>query len=140
MRTKLVGDCLLGAAFLSYAGAFDFEFRRKMVQDDWLQDLVVKGVPLSQPFVLPALMTDDVEIAKWGSHGLPADELSVQNGIMTTQASSFPLCIDPQGQALNWVLNREGENGLKVRSWGKQSYVCVFVCVCVCVCVSVCLS
>jgi len=123
MRTRLIGDCLLGSAFLSYAGAFNFDFRRDMVQDDWLADLTTKGVPISKPFNLQSLLTNEVEIAQWVSHGLPADELSVQNGIMTTQASSFPLCIDPQGQALNWVLNREGENGLKVCTFNDSDFI-----------------
>lgn len=52
---------------------------------------------------------------RWGSQGLPPDELSVQNGILTTRASRFPLCIDPQQQALNWIKRKEERNNLRVR-------------------------
>lgn len=51
---------------------------------------------------------------RWNSEGLPPDELSVQNGILTTRASRFPLCIDPQTQALNWIKMKEAKNNLKV--------------------------
>lgn len=51
---------------------------------------------------------------RWGSQGLPPDELSVQNGILTTRASRFPLCIDPQQQALNWIKRKEEKNNLRV--------------------------
>ena len=54
--------------------------------------------------------------SRWGSQGLPPDELSVQNGILTTRASRFPLCIDPQQQALNWIKRKEEKNNLRVGS------------------------
>lgn len=53
--------------------------------------------------------------SRWGFQGLPPDELSVQNGILTTRASRFPLCIDPQQQALNWIKRKEERNNLRVR-------------------------
>ena len=33
----------------------------------------------------------------------------MQNGILTTRASRFALCIDPQMQAVNWIKRREGK-------------------------------
>lgn len=63
-RVKLLGDCLLCAAFLSYEGAFTWEFRDTMVQRVWQRDILRRGVPLSQPFRLESLLTDDVEISR----------------------------------------------------------------------------
>ena len=113
-RVKLLGDCLLCSAFLSYVGAFSWEFRKDMVYGEWERDVIKRDIPFSQPFRLEDILTNDVEISKWTSERLPPDELSIQNGILTTRASRFPLCIDPQQQALNWIKKKEADNNLKV--------------------------
>ena len=56
-----------------------------MILEDWLGDIMAKKIPLSQPFQLETILTNDVEISKWTSESLPPDELSIQNGILTTQ-------------------------------------------------------
>ena len=101
--SDLLGDCLLSSSFLSYLGTFSWDFRyQNLIQvEDWQADVVQREIPLSQPFKLETLLTNDVEISKWTSESLPPDELSIQNGILTTNASRYPLCIDPQQQALN---------------------------------------
>uniref|UniRef100_G1NVC6 Dynein axonemal heavy chain 10 n=1 Tax=Myotis lucifugus TaxID=59463 RepID=G1NVC6_MYOLU len=122
-RVRLLGDCLLCAAFLSYEGAFTWEFRNEMVNQVWQQDITEREIPLSVPFRLESLLTDEVEISRWGSQGLPPDELSIQNGILTTRASRFPLCIDPQQQALNWIKRKEEKNNLRVASFNDPDFL-----------------
>ncbi|KAE8635010.1 hypothetical protein XENTR_v10002490 [Xenopus tropicalis] len=122
-RVKLLGDCLLCSAFLSYEGAFNWDFRKEMVYTEWQQDILAREIPLSQPFRIESLLTDDVEISRWGSEGLPPDELSIQNGILTTRASRFPLCIDPQQQALNWIKRKEEKNNLKISSFNDPDFL-----------------
>ncbi|XP_054568736.1 dynein axonemal heavy chain 10 [Eptesicus fuscus] len=122
-RVRLLGDCLLCAAFLSYEGAFTWEFRNEMVNQVWQRDITERKIPLSVPFRLESLLTDDVEISRWGSQGLPPDELSVQNGILTTRASRFPLCIDPQQQALSWIKRKEEKNNLRVASFNDPDFL-----------------
>ena len=95
MKVKLIGDCLLCSSFLSYLGPFDYSFRKKMLYERWQTDVREKEIPMSEVFRLENLLTTDVEISQWNSEGLPSDELSVQNGILTTRASRWPLCIDP---------------------------------------------
>ena len=56
-RTKLLGDCLICSAFLSYVGPFNQEFRRKMIFDDWVPDVLQRGLPATEKFNLNDLLT-----------------------------------------------------------------------------------
>ena len=123
-KIKLVGDCLIGCAFLSYCGAFNYEFRNKMVYTEWLEGVKEREIPHKENFRLEGLLTDDVNISKWASEGLPGDELSVQNGILVSSMSRFPLCIDPQMQAVIWIKNKETKsNNLKVLSFNQNDFM-----------------
>jgi dynein heavy chain len=123
-KVKMVGDCLVGCAFLSYSGAFNYEFRNKMVYSDWLNSVKEKAIPYNESFRLETLLTDDVEISKWASEGLPGDELSIQNGILVSSMSRFPLCVDPQMQAVGWIKTKETKNNnLKILSFNQGDFM-----------------
>jgi hypothetical protein len=44
---KLVGDVLLAAAFVSYAGPFNAPLRAWLVDEAWLPDIATRGIPRS---------------------------------------------------------------------------------------------
>ncbi|KAF2892470.1 hypothetical protein ILUMI_13689 [Ignelater luminosus] len=122
-QERLIGNCLLCASFLSYTGPFSYEFRRDMIYEDWQNDILNREIPLTTPFRIETNLTNDVEISKWTSENLPPDELSVQNGILTTRGSRFPLCIDPQQQALNWIKKKEEKSNLKILSFNDSDFL-----------------
>ena len=122
-KFRTVGDCLLGSAFLSYAGPFNHGFRKTMLYEDWQKDIKERGLPHNEGLSVQKLLTDEVEISKWASEGLPGDELSIQNGILTTRSNRWPLCIDPQMQAVNWIKEKERNNKLEVTTFNVHDYM-----------------
>lgn len=121
-KENIIGTCLLSASFIAYSGAFSWDFRKVMI-GDWLEDLLVRYVPVTNPYRIDKSLSNDVEISAWSSEGLPPDELSIQNGILTTRASRFPLCIDPQQQALTWIKRKEAHNNLKTLSFNDPDFL-----------------
>ncbi len=56
---KLVGDVLLAAAFVSYAGPFNMEFRKRLVTEKWLPDLTERQIPLTSGFMPLDMLADE---------------------------------------------------------------------------------
>jgi dynein heavy chain, axonemal len=121
-KENIIGSCLLSASFMAYAGTFSWDFRKVMISS-WLEDIIMREIPVATPYKIDQNLSDDVEISTWSSEGLPPDELSIQNGILTTRASRFPLCIDPQQQALTWIKKRETHNNLKILSFNDPDFL-----------------
>ncbi|RLN86351.1 hypothetical protein BBJ28_00004571 [Nothophytophthora sp. Chile5] len=129
-KQHLVGDCALAAAFLCYCGPFNREYRDLLLRERLPQELTPAvtpttatttsgsnttaskppiSIPLTRGLVLEEFLTDAGTVSDWKLQGLPSDPLSIQNGLLVERAPRFPLLIDPQGQALAWVLRREAE-------------------------------
>ena len=109
-KRRLPGDCALACAFVSYAGPFNQDFRNLLSQDLFPADLAKRKVPVTENIDLTSFLVDRVVIGDWNSEGLPTDPLSIQNGIMVSRSTRYPLLIDPQGQGLKWVLERENRH------------------------------
>ena len=113
---RFTGDCAVASAFVSYLGPFNKEFRELLVTRDFYGDCVQRNIPVSEGLQISKFLVEDAEVGEWNLQGLPTDDLSVQNGIMVTRATRYPLLVDPQGQGKSWLVNREQVNGLVVIS------------------------
>ncbi|WAQ93678.1 DYH8-like protein [Mya arenaria] len=112
---RLVGDVLLCTGFLSYSGPFNQEFRNKLI-GNWQKEMYQRKIPFTTELNLINMLVDNATIGDWNMQGLPNDDLSIQNGIITTKATRYPLLIDPQGQGKSWIKNREKDRELQVCS------------------------
>jgi len=114
---NLIGDVCLASGYVAYLGPFVAVFREQLCTD-WRASLVSLNVPHTEGASLIKVMADPVQLRAWQVHGLPADGLSTENGIILASAFRWPLCIDPQGQANKWIKSMEAERGVEV---GKPS-------------------
>lgn len=110
---RLVGDVLLATGFLSYCGPYNQEFRSNLV-NSWMSHLEKRAIPFTQNLNITNMLVDSATISEWTLQGLPNDELSVQNALIVTKSSSYPLLIDPQNQGKMWIKNKESSNELQV--------------------------
>ncbi|GBG77441.1 hypothetical protein CBR_g23890 [Chara braunii] len=119
---QLTGDCALASSFVSYAGTFNKEFRETLINREFFKDIFNRNIPATQGLGVTKFLVDDSEASEWKLQGLPTDELSVQNGILVTHATRFPLMVDPQGQGLVWIKRREAVNNIKVTTLNDKSF------------------
>uniref|UniRef100_A0A8C7CH11 Dynein axonemal heavy chain 12 n=1 Tax=Oncorhynchus kisutch TaxID=8019 RepID=A0A8C7CH11_ONCKI len=110
LYTNLTGDILISSAIVAYLGAFTSSYRQVGIQW-WYTDLCKsRDIPCSSNMSLMNSLGEPVKIRSWTIAGLPSDSFSVDNGIII----SWPLMIDPQGQANKWVKNMEKANCLHI--------------------------
>jgi len=109
---NLVGDMCLAAGCLAYLGPFTSQFRARIV-GQWVAACKDLGIPCGD-FTLLKALAEPVVVRKWQIDGLPADDFSCENGLLTTMGRRWPLMIDPQGQANRWVRNMYANSNLQI--------------------------
>ncbi|GAB1599972.1 hypothetical protein Ahia01_000274700 [Argonauta hians] len=119
---RITGDVLLSSGVVAYLGAFTVDYRQTIIKD-WIVQCQEKNIPCSADFNLSACLGDQVKIREWQIAGLPADNFSIENGIITSGSRRWPLMIDPQGQANKWIKNMEKNNQLSIIKLSDANYV-----------------
>ena len=113
----LVGNIMVCAACCQYIGVFTDKYRTKLRQS-WIRFCTQNNIPITNNLSLERVLVDPVTVREWNLNGLPADKLSIENGIYTTNAKRWPLLIDPQSQGNRWIKKNEGLKVVK-QSQGK---------------------
>ncbi|PWN87523.1 putative cytoplasmic dynein heavy chain 2 [Acaromyces ingoldii] len=120
--STIVGDALLSAAFLTYAGFFDQQYRESMWHG-WVAHLQHVGVKFKPELSFADYLSTADDRLGWQSKSLPADILCTENAIMLQRFKRFPLIIDPSGQATTFLTNEYRDRKLTVTSFLDEAFL-----------------
>jgi len=95
---SLVGDVLVSAAFITYAGFFDYRARQELY-DTW------KKIYENPDINIISFLSKPSERLQWHQQKLPNDSLCIENGIILKRFNRFPLVVDPSGQGVAFLMN-----------------------------------
>jgi dynein heavy chain 1 len=119
---SLVGDGLLMAAFLTYAGFFDFK-NRSLMMERWKNTLGILGIEHREDLgVVESLSKASMRIL-WQSEGLPGDQLSLENAVILDDCVRFPLVIDPSGQAISFLMKKYQKDKIQKTSFLDKAFM-----------------
>ncbi|OAG20310.1 hypothetical protein CC77DRAFT_1020822 [Alternaria alternata] len=117
----IVGDVLVAAAFIAYAGYYDQQYR-KALTEDWYDHLKHSGISFkpTNPFTEYLSTADDR--LNWQHNGLPVDDLCTENAIILERFNRYPLIIDPSGRTTEFLQNECKDRRLTVTSFLDDSF------------------
>merc|ERR1719253_1814554 len=113
---------ITAGGFISYNGPFTAEFRKDLVQQ-WVDYAKECELTTDPTWRIADVLVDPAEVRGWNICGLPADDLSVENGLMVTRGRRWPLMVDPQGQANRWVRTQGKESNIVVTKLSDGQYL-----------------
>ncbi|CAD5206375.1 unnamed protein product [Bursaphelenchus okinawaensis] len=106
----LVGDAVVSAAFLSYAGYYDQQLRSVLFHR-WITHLEAGEIKYRNEIARIEYLSTVDERLEWTNNGMPKDDLCMENSIMIKRFNRFPLIIDPSGQAIEFMQKQYGGKG-----------------------------
>lgn len=118
----IVGDIIICAAFLAYAGYFDQEYR-SIMRAEWTAHLAAAGIEVKNDLALVEFLSATDDRLRWQNNALPADSLCIENAIMLEKYNRFPLIIDPTGQATTYLQNEFGNRKITVTSFMDEAFL-----------------
>ncbi|WFD42051.1 hypothetical protein MPSI1_000688 [Malassezia psittaci] len=111
----VIGDALLSAALIVYAGFFE-QGVRELLWTKWIDLMREAHLPFRSSLnVSDWLVSADTQ-ASWLSYGLPNDGLAMDNAVIMEYCTRYPLIIDPTGEAIEYVQRRHSAQKIAIAS------------------------
>ncbi|KAH3759573.1 cytoplasmic dynein 2 heavy chain 1 [Pelomyxa schiedti] len=102
MSQSLPTASLLAAAFVTYMGCVPEDIRAELVAR-W------KEITGYQSWSFTQFMGTETDLVKMRNNGLPSDDLSAENALITQWSPLVPFIIDPSSTSIGWLGKHLGE-------------------------------
>ena len=102
MQESVLGDSLLASASVTYLGPFTPDHRISLLKS-WTKAVRRAKIDSASQFSLTKTLGEPGELREWSTAGLPDDTQLVENAVIMSRASRYPLMIDPQEAASSWL-------------------------------------
>lgn len=120
-RERLIGNSLLAAAFLVYAGTFDQKGRELLISK-WKLKLTNANIPFDNSLSVSGYLANGGEILRWQNSGLTSDTLNFEN-FTIMKSTKIPLIIDPSSLIVNVITESNLPKKTTVTSFLNESFV-----------------
>ncbi|RMZ70649.1 dynein heavy chain [Pyrenophora seminiperda CCB06] len=117
----IVGDVLVAAAFIAYAGYYDQQYR-KALTEDWYDHLKHSGISFKPTNPFTEYLSNADDRLNWQHNGLPVDDLCTENAIILQRFNRYPLIIDPSARTTEFLQNECKDRRLTVTSFLDDSF------------------
>lgn len=121
MYEKLVGDCLMAAAFTSFMGPYPNDYRID-ISTDIVKFVKHYHIPHDKNFGFSAFMVNESQVREWQMKELPTDNFSTENAVLIQKSDKWCTNIDPQNSA-NTFIKRKCGKSLTVIDFKDKKYV-----------------
>ncbi|WFC97966.1 hypothetical protein MYAM1_000686 [Malassezia yamatoensis] len=111
----VIGDALLSAALIAYAGFFE-QGVREVLWSKWIDLLGKANIPFRPSLSVSDWLVSADTQASWLSYGLPNDGLAIDNAVIMEYCTRYPLIIDPTGEAIDYVQRRHSAQKIAIAS------------------------
>ena len=121
-QSALIGDALLSASFLTFAGIFD-QASRAILSKQWSKVLTLLRIPFRKNYDPVSFLPSPSSVAFWLQCGLSNDSISIQNAVIMEHFSRYPLLIDPSGQAESFIIRKYSDSKISSSSFLDPNYL-----------------
>lgn len=105
-KVNLTGDVIISSGVIAYLGVFTVEYRKEAIEG-WLKLCKDFEINATQDFKIRDVLGVGTTIQQWNIQGLPQEDFAIENAIIIDNSARWPLMIDPQMQAYNWIKGKE---------------------------------
>jgi len=118
---NVLGNTILASAILNYCGVFSAKYREDLLKNHWTTYINRKSIHYSKDFDILEFISNQRELKDWEMADLPNDTTFKENAVIIKYGLTFPLIIDPQDQAYNWIRNMQRKPTEEIREFeGKK--------------------